>query len=125
MSLENVVNMETTAKVYVDNKTNETIENLKFTFHGEKTEDSFIEKLDAKTDDSKFTRKIIHLRNKNMMGLKPYIMYHQGKNNIKHEYVIIDKLNYKYSNTTRVEILKVKDDGSFEIKIDLDFDDMV
>lgn len=104
-------------RIYVDNKTNETIENICFTFGNEKYRDSFIKKLNAKPKAVPFTRQIIQLLTGGMSGARKLVMYYYDKNNIRHEYEILDKLTSDFRDNIGVEILAVKDDGELEIKV--------
>lgn len=109
-------------RIYVDNKTDDTIENITFTFGGKATEDTNIKKLKKKPVSAKFTRKIVPLINLDMEGTKQLIMYYYDKNNIKHEHIIMEELNAAYKKCIGVEILKINDDGSLNFNCNLDID---
>jgi len=104
-------------RIYLDNKTNDVLENICFTFGGEKFEDIVIKKLKAKPDNALFERKISQLNMFNMIGIRKLIMYYYDKNNNKHEYEIMDKLTSDFTDNIGVEILEIKDYGELEIKV--------
>lgn len=106
--------------VYIDNKTNIDIENLCLT-HGDKvTQNHKIKRLKAKPGTAPFTRKTIQLMGA-IIGIEKLKMYYYDKNNVKHEYVIMEKLTNDFFDNIGIEIINVKEDGELEIKISQHF----
>ncbi|MNP40983.1 hypothetical protein D3C76_1346580 [compost metagenome] len=48
-------------------------------------------------------------------------MYHYDKENIKHEYIITNRLLWGDIRDRKIEILGVNEDGSYKLKIEHDF----
>lgn len=106
----------TSRVVYIDNKTNKDIENLCITHGGKVTQNHKIKIIKAKPETAPFTRKTIQLMG-TITGIDKLKMYYYDKNNIKHEYVIMEKLTNQFFDNIGIEIIDVKEDGELELTI--------
>lgn len=106
----------TSRVIYIDNKTNIDIENLCITHGDEISQNHKIKKIKAKPETAPYTRKIIQLMGTIIGGNKLEMNYYD-KNNIKHRYVILEKLTNQFFDNIGIEIVNVKEDGELELKI--------
>jgi predicted HAD superfamily hydrolase len=101
--------------VHVVNSTDEVLRNIYFTYEGMMGPDVKIKKIGK---DSMEATAIV---TKNANEFKKLFMYHYDEENIKHEYIITNRLLWEDIRDRKVEILAINEDGSYKIKIDHDF----
>lgn len=101
--------------MYVVNSTDEVLRNLYFTYEGMMGPDVKIKKIGKGSMEST----AIVTRNAN--EYKKLLMYHYDKENIKHEYIITNRILWGDNRDRKIEILGVNEDGSYKLKIEHDF----
>lgn len=101
--------------MHVVNSTDEVLRNIYFTYDGMMGPDVKIKKIGK---DSMESRAIV---TKNVNEFKKLFMYHYDKENIKHEYIITNRLLWGDIRDKKIEILGINDDGSYKLRVDHDF----
>ncbi|MGE8205502.1 hypothetical protein ACQKP0_13150 [Heyndrickxia sp. NPDC080065] len=103
--------------VYVDNLTNQTIENLGFTFEGIQGKLPTIKKIKSGE------RKSVSIYNKGYLGKRMlYLTYVNKKVRITENQEIFAELTDSFVGNILVEIKGIKKDGRFEVNINNNFD---
>lgn len=101
--------------MHIVNSTDEVLRNIYFTYEGMMGPDVKIKKIGK---DSMESTAIV---TKNANEFKKLFMYHYDKENIKHEYLITNRLLWGDIRDKKIEMIAINEDGSYKLKIEHDF----
>ncbi len=101
--------------MHVVNSTDEVLRDLYFTYEGMMGPDVKIKKIGKGSMES------TAIVTKNANEFKKLLMYYYDKENIKHEYIITNRILWGDNRDRKIEILGVNEDGSYKLKIEHDF----
>lgn len=101
--------------VYVVNSTNEVLKDIYFTYEGISGKDVRFKKISKNSMESEA---IVTMAAKTY---KKLFMYHHDKDNVRHEYLITNRLVYGNNRDMRIEVLDIKADGTYELRVEHNF----